>query len=394
MIDEVLVAFMPAPHTYTRQDCLEIQAHGSRWALNEILELAIRSGARPADPGEFTLRAFLNGRIDLTQAEAVSEIINTESKENLLNAQKQLQGDIKEKIDIIREQILEVLVEIETGIDFVQENLVGTDIKCRIEDLRRIIENTDRLIGSYEKGRILKDGITILILGRPNAGKSTLMNAIMGFERCIVTDIEGTTRDLIEDRIQWKGISINVVDTIGIRKTDDPIEAIGQKILEKKLDEADLILWVEDVTKKCFEKNLFSIQFQKKPYIRVLNKMDIFEGDIDNRAAKGETDILCISAKEKTGIEDLLNRIVKRAFIDTEEENEDCSVITNVRQVYCLKNCKENLAQAINLINRHGYEELIAEELRLAINHIDLITGKKIDEEILDMIFSEFCIGK
>ena len=314
MIDEVLVAFMPAPHTYTRQDCLEIQAHGSRWALNEILELAIRSGARPADPGEFTLRAFLNGRIDLTQAEAVSEIINTESKENLINAQKQLQGDIKEKIDIIREQILEVLVEIETGIDFVQENLVGTDIKCRIEDLRRIIENTDRLIGSYEKGRILKDGITILILGRPNAGKSTLMNAIMGFERCIVTDIEGTTRDLIEDRIQWKGISINVVDTIGIRKTDDPIEAIGQKILEKKLDETDLILWVEDVTKKCFEKNLFSIQFQKKPYIRVLNKMDIFEGDIDNRAAKGETDILCISAKEKTGIEDLLNRIVKRGF--------------------------------------------------------------------------------
>ena len=310
---------MPGPNTYTKQDCLEIQAHGNMRALKEILDLVIRTGARLAEPGEFTLRAFLNGRIDLTQAEAVSDIINTKTKEQLFNAQKQLQGELREKVEKIRENIIQVLADVEKGIDFVEENIEELDRENRLISMISIMELTDKLIDSYDMGRLLKEGITILILGRPNAGKSTLMNALMGFERCIVTDIEGTTRDLIEDRIQWKGFQINIVDTMGLRVTDDPIETIGRKILEKKMEEADMILWVDDVTKENETPDPFVDIVEKKPSLHVLNKIDIYEGSTDNPDLSGKSNYVYISAKEKTGISELLDKIVELAFDQIEK---------------------------------------------------------------------------
>ncbi len=394
VIDEALVVFMRAPRTYTRQDCLEIQAHGGTLVLQEILRVILRNGARLADPGEFTLRAFLNGRIDLTQAEAVVDVIQARSNASLELARRQLSGGLSRALRIIREDLLEILSQVEAAIDFPEEGIPEPEERALLGEISRIEVSVAGLVESYAKGRLCKEGASIILLGQPNAGKSSLLNAMVGFERAIVTDIPGTTRDLVEETLEWQGLPIRAIDTVGLRDPADPVEAEGQRFLRGRVRQADLIIWVMDASRPLEPLDTWVEELAlAAPGIVALNKIDLpvrlSVGDLPGflRALPS----VRISAKEGIGITDLLDA-ARDMLMGGAWGGE--LMLTNARHRERLEMCLGHLRMAKENLEGARFLELAAADLRDSTAQLGELLGEGVGDEILDRIFSRFCIGK
>ncbi len=411
MIDEVLVMLMRGPHSYTGEDTVEINCHGGVYVVKRILELLISRGARPAEPGEFTKRAFLNGRLDLSQAEAVGDLIVSQNQYALRNSVSQLRGNIRDKITGIREQIIYHTAFIETALDDPEHISVdgyGDKLRGIVENLRKEIQ---KLIDTYDSGKIMKEGIQTVILGRPNAGKSSLMNVLLGEDRAIVTDIAGTTRDILEEHINLEGISLNIVDTAGIRQTQDVVEQIGVERARSYADQADLIIYVIDASMPLDESDHEILRLiEGKTSIILLNKSDldmvVTEADVERtyfasnpsianvkEIKKFTIPVISISVTEKNGI-NLLKETLKLMFFEGNLAFNDEIYITNIRQKTALWDAFSSLEKVIDSIEAGMPEDFYSIDLMDAYEALGRITGETMGEDLVNEIFSKFCMGK
>ena len=395
IIDEVLVMVMKGPHSFTGEDTVEINCHGGVFVVKRVLETVIKAGARPAEPGEFTKRAFLNGKMDLSQAEAVIDIINSKNEYALKSSVSQLKGNIQKKIKDIRGEILYHTAFIETALDdpeHINVDGYGKKLKITVDNL---LEELDKLIKSSDNGRMIKEGIKTVIVGKPNAGKSSLLNVLVGEERAIVTDIAGTTRDVLEESIKLHGISLNVMDTAGIRDTDDIVEKIGVNKAKEQAGEADLIIYVVDASREM-DQNDFNIidMIRDKKSIILLNKSDLATV-ITKDMIKSyiEKPMIEISAKEEKGIEDL-EETLKDMFFQGEISFNDEVYITNIRHKTALQDAYESLKKVIFSIEHDMPEDFYSIDLLDAYESLGSITGETIGEDLVNEIFSKFCMGK
>ncbi len=394
-IDEVIVLFMKAPNTYTREDTIEIDCHGGVFVMKRILETVIKYGARPAEPGEFTKRAFLNGRIDLSQAESVIDVINSKNDFALKSSLSQLNGAVLNNIKRIREAVIHEIAFIESALDD-PEHVSLDGYQEKLADIvSQKIDEIQKLLDSSDNGQILKEGINTVILGKPNAGKSSLLNALVGKNRAIVTDIAGTTRDVLEEQINLNGIILNLIDTAGIRDTSDIIEQIGVEKAKEYADNADLIIYVIDSSTEL-DKNDFAImEFLKdKKAIVLLNKNDL-EVLTSKEIVEKYVDksIISVSAKENVGIDELVDK-VKELFFKGEVSFNDEVYITNIRQKNLLKNSLDSLELVINSINDGMPEDFYSIDLMNAYQSLGLIIGESVEDDLVEEIFSKFCMGK
>lgn len=395
IIDEVMVAIMKAPNSYTREDTVEINCHGGIVVTRRILETVLKAGARIAEPGEFTKRAFLNGRIDLSQAEAVCDLIHARNELAIKNSIKQLRGKVRDMIIKLREDILRDVAFIEAALDDPEHmSLDGfsEELRKHIEAVSRVIE---KMIQDATSGRIIKEGIKTVILGKPNAGKSSLLNALMGEERAIVTDIAGTTRDTLEETININGIVLNIIDTAGIRTTDDIIEKMGVEKAIKAASDADLIIYVIDSSTELDENDEEILKLIKdKKAILLLNKSDL-EARVtaDEIRTRTSQPVISISVKENTGLEEFIDK-VKEMFFGGELSFNDEIYITNERQKEALIQSLESLKLVSRGIDEGMPEDLFTVDLMNAYEELGKIIGENVDEDLVNMIFSEFCMGK
>ncbi len=400
IIDEVIVLIMRGPGSYTAEDTVEIDCHGGILVMKRILETVIKYGARPAEPGEFTKRAFLNGRIDLSQAESVIDLINAKNNFALDSSIYQLQGNIRNKIKKMREEIIHEVAFIESALDDPEHiSIEGYENK-----LNRIIINIsdqiEKLLKTSEDGKLLKEGIDTVIVGKPNAGKSSLMNVLVGRERSIVTDIEGTTRDALEEQINLNGITLNVVDTAGIRDTKDVVEKLGVDKTKKYLSKADLIIYVVDSSKKLDQndENILE-QLVNRRAVILLNKSDLepfmTEKDMINKLSEKKLSfpVVSISAKENIGI-DKLQKIIQEMFFSGEITFNDEVFITNVRQKAALNSALDSLHLVQSSIENRMPEDFYSIDLMSAYEELGNITGETVGEDLVNEIFSKFCMGK
>ena len=396
-IDEVLLLKMKAPHTYTREDVIEIDCHGGIVVTRAVLDAVIAAGARPAEPGEFTKRAFLNGRIDLTQAEAVSDIIAAKSSLALKNSLRQLRGDVKEKIAGLREIILSKTAFIEAALDDPEHFSLDGFPEELESDVDKMIEEISVLIKSNDNGRIISEGIATVILGRPNAGKSSLLNVILGEERAIVTDIAGTTRDTLEETVVLDGIVLKMTDTAGIRDTHDRIERIGVDRARAAAQEADLILYVVDATVGLTGEDIGILDMLKdKKCIILVNKTDVEDFDaasIREKLGNPSVPVIGISAAKNTGIDELKKCITDMFFAGSLDINDEIC-ITNVRQKNLLVEAKKSLEAVKASLSAGMPEDFYSIDLMAAYTSLGLITGDNVEDDLADRIFSEFCMGK
>ena len=394
-IDEVMVLLMKAPNTYTREDTIEIDCHGGVFVMKKILETVIKYGARPADPGEFTKRAFLNGRIDLSQAESVIDVINSKNSFALKSSLSQLNGSICNSIKSIREELIHEIAFIESALDDPEHiSLDGYPQK-----LHGIVDNNinciEKLLSSSDNGRILKEGINTVILGKPNAGKSSLLNALVGTDRAIVTDIAGTTRDVLEEQINLIGITLNLVDTAGIRDTDDIVEKIGVKKALDEASSADLIIYVIDSSTPLDESDFEIINLlHDKNAIILLNKSDL-STIVDEYEVKKHIDklVLSISAKDNSGISDL-EKAIGEMFFSGEVTFNDEIYITNIRHKNLLNEALNSLKLVVNSILSDMPEDFYSIDLMNAYESLGLIIGESVEDDLVTEIFSKFCMGK
>lgn len=411
-VDEVLVMLMRGPYSYTGEDTVEINCHGGVYIVKRILEILIKNGARPAEPGEFTKRAFLNGRIDLSQAEAVGDLIVSQNEYALQSSLHQLKGNLKEKISNIRNEIIYHTAFIETALDDPEHISVdgyGEKLKIVVDKLMNEIKV---LLNTCDDGRIIKEGIQTVILGKPNAGKSSLLNVLIGEDRAIVTDIAGTTRDVLEEHINLQGISLNIMDTAGIRSTKDVVEKIGVEKAKSYADKADLILYVIDASSPL-DKNdeeIFGI-IQDKPSIILLNKSDLdmivteenvkkayFASNLAKEnnfkeIKKFTTPIIEVSAKNNLGIEKL-EEVLKNMFFEGNLSFNDEIYITNIRHKTALQDAYASLQRVIESIDSGMPEDFYSIDLLDAYESLGSITGETIGEDLVNEIFSKFCMGK
>ncbi len=397
ILDEVLLIKMKAPHTYTREDVVEIDCHGGIVVTKAVLEAVLASGARPAEPGEFTKRAFLNGRIDLSQAEAVSDIISAKSRIALNNSVKQLRGDVREKIAALRERIISKTAFIEAALDDPEHySLDGFPDELK-KELASILGEINVLINSNDNGRIIKEGINTVFLGRPNAGKSSLLNVIIGHERAIVTEIAGTTRDTLEETVLLDGLVLNIIDTAGICDTDDVIEKIGVDKARKAAAEADLILYIIDSTAGLSDKDFEILDsIKEKKLILLINKTDIASPEPENLVSavrKINAPALAVSAVTGEGIDDLKRYIVDMFFNGKLDYNDEI-YITNLRHKDLLMKAADSLNSVIDGIDSGLSEDFYTGDLMAAYTSLGLITGDNVEDDLADRIFSEFCMGK
>lgn len=394
-IDEVLIMIMKGPKSFTGEDTVEIDCHGGVYVVKRILETVIKYGARPAEPGEFTKRAFLNGRIDLSQAEAVIDVINSKNEYALKSSVSQLKGSVQKKIKEIREEIIYHTAFIETALDDPEHISVdgyGEKLKIVVDNLLKKLEE---LLSSSDNGRIIKEGIKTVIVGKPNAGKSSLLNVLVGEDRAIVTDIAGTTRDVLEESIQLNGISLNIMDTAGIRETNDIVEKIGVDKAKTYANEADLIIYVVDAS--CdLDENDFDIirMIQDKKALILLNKSDLDMIVTEDKIKSYlEKPVLSISAKEESGIKEL-EETLKEMFFHGEISFNDEIYITNVRHKTALKDAYESLKKVNVSIENNMPEDFYSIDLLDAYESLGSITGETIGEDLVNEIFSKFCMGK
>ena len=395
VIDEVLVMLMRAPRSFTAEDTVEINCHGGVYAMKRILELAVKSGARLAEPGEFTRRAFLNGRIDLSQAEAVIDVIQAKNEYALKSSVSQLKGSVLKVIRALREEILYEVAFIESALDD-PEHISLDGYPERLKDkISGIKQEMEALIASSENGKRIREGIKTVIVGKPNAGKSSLLNVLLGEERAIVTDIAGTTRDTLEEEIQIHGISLQVVDTAGIRDTQDKVEKIGVEKALSYAEDADLILYVADAAARLDENDLRIMdKIRDKKVIVLLNKMDL-------KAVTSEKDIkkildkpvIPVSAKEESGI-DLLENTIKEMFYEGNLSFNDEVYITNLRQKAALEAALESIERVEESICMQMPEDFFSIDLMSAYEELGNITGESVGEDLINEIFGRFCMGK
>lgn len=395
-IDEVIVLVMRGPHSYTKEDSIEIDCHGGVYVMKRILETVLKYGARPADPGEFTKRAFLNGRIDLTQAESVIDVINSKNKFALQSSLDQLNGAVKKDISNIRGMILHEIAFIESALDD-PEHISLEDYGFTLEGiLDGIINEIQKLLKSSDNGRILKEGIDTVIVGKPNAGKSSLLNLLVGREKAIVTDIAGTTRDILEEQIHLNGISLNIIDTAGIRETGDVVEQIGVDRAKEYASKADLILYVID-SSTFLDDSDFQIMdlVRGKNVIVLLNKSDLRQVTNENMVKKylnGHT-IIPFSAKDSKGRLELEN-IICNMFFDGKVSFNDEIYITNIRQKNSLQEALSSLQLVLQSIHQQMPEDFYSIDLMNAYEELGNIIGESVEDDLVNEIFSKFCMGK
>ena len=395
VIDEVLVMVMKGPHSFTGEDTVEINCHGGVYVVKRVLETVIKYGARPAEPGEFTKRAFLNGKMDLSQAEAVIDVIHSKNEYALQSSISQLKGNVQKKIKEIRAEILYHTAFIETALDDPEHISVdgyGEKLKVTVDEL---LKQLSQLIASSDNGRMIREGIKTVIVGKPNAGKSSLLNVLVGEERAIVTDIAGTTRDILEESVQLNGISLNVIDTAGIRDTDDVVEKIGVNKAKTEANEADLIIFVVDASRDLDENDFEIIEMiRDKKALILLNK-----SDLDTVVTKNvlqsyiEKPMIDISAKEETGIKTLEDTL-KDMFFQGEISFNDEVYITNIRHKTALQEAYSSLEKVLVSIENDMPEDFYSIDLLDAYESLGSITGETIGEDLVNEIFSKFCMGK
>lgn len=394
-IDEVLVMVMDGPRSYTGEDTVEIDCHGGVLAMKRVLETVVKYGARPAEPGEFTKRAFLNGRIDLSQAEAVIDVINAKNEYALKSSLGQLKGNIQKVIKEIRERILYQIAYIESALDDPEHISIdgyGETLGKEVETLK---EKLQQLLQTVREGKLMKEGIQTVIVGKPNAGKSSLLNTLVGEERAIVTDIAGTTRDILEETIVLHGISLRMIDTAGIRSTEDVVEKIGVKKAVAYAKDADLILYVVDSSVPLDENDREIIELlQDKRAIVILNKADLEQVVTEDLLReKTKHAVVSISAKEEEGI-DRLEQQIKDLFFDGELSFNDEIYITNVRHKAALEEAKRSLELVENSIQMQMPEDFFSIDLMNAYEALGSIIGESVGEDLVNEIFSKFCTGK
>lgn len=397
MVDEVLVMLMDGPRSYTGEDTVEIDCHGGIMAMRRVLETVLKNGARPADPGEFTKRAFLNGRIDLSQAEAVIDVINAKSDYALKSSMSQLKGSVLKSIKEIREKILYHIAFIESALDDPEHITIDGYGQELIEVVKKEKTKICYLLSSADEGKMIQEGIKTVIVGKPNVGKSSLLNILVGEERAIVTEIAGTTRDVLEEIIVLQGISLKIIDTAGIRKTDDIVEKIGVDRAKEYAADADLILYVVDASIPLDDNDeaiIQMIQNQNKKSMILLNKTDldpvIKEEDLNKRLS---VPIIPVSAKEVKGIE-LLEKEMKEMFFSGELSFNDEVYITNIRHKAALEDAKKSLELVENSIESGMPEDFFSIDLMDAYESLGSIIGESVGEDLVNEIFSNFCTGK
>jgi len=394
IIDEVLVSVMKAPKTYTKEDIVEINCHGGFLVTQKVLEVVLNNGAILAEQGEFTKRAFLNGRIDLTQAEAVMDLIESKTNKSLDISIDQLRGDLKSQIKILKQLLIDVASHVNVIIDYPEEGIDEPLSEELVEKLEEVYKKAEILIKSYDKGKKIKEGIKTAIVGKPNVGKSSLLNALLREERAIVTHIAGTTRDVIEEIININGIPLVIGDTAGIRKTDDIIENIGVEKSKEMIKKSDLILWVIDSSNELEELDYEIYEAIKgKKVVGILNKMDI-KKDINLGEMKDVKKWIEISAKDKIGIEKMENKIYEYVMNKDIENGYEDLIITNIRHKSALEKTKESIDNIFETIRNEMPTDLVAIDLKEAIDALSEITGEISSEDILDNIFKNFCVGK
>lgn len=394
-IDECICLIMKAPHTYTKEDVVEINCHGGVTVMKKVLETVIKNGARPAEPGEFTKRAFLNGRIDLSQAEAVMDVITSKNEFALESSLKQLEGSLRKKIEEIRKVIIHNIAAIESALDDPEHMSIdgyGTQLLAEVKQCKKEIRG---LIDTADNGRILKEGIKTAIIGKPNAGKSSLLNILVGEERAIVTDIAGTTRDTLEESINIHGIPLNIIDTAGIRDTEDLIEKIGVNKAKESIERADLVLYVVDMSRNLDQNDTIIMEMiRDKKVIVLLNKSDL-DKKIDDEALKARfgEDIIEISAKTQDGMMEFYE-CLKEMFFEGNLTFNDEIYITNIRHKNALMEAFESLSMVEGSILDDMPEDFFSIDLMNAYESLGYIIGESLGEDLVNEIFSEFCMGK
>ena len=395
IIDEVLVSYFISPKSYTGENMCEINSHGNNIVLKKILDLCLENGAELAEAGEFTKRAFLNGRIDLLQAESVIDVINSKSELERKAAIKGLEGDLSRELKKIKDIILDILTDVEASIDYPEYDIEERSGEQISKEAFKIIEELVKLENSFERGKILRDGVSVAIVGKPNAGKSSLLNKILKEERAIVTDIEGTTRDTIEEFVNIKGIPFKIIDTAGIRKADNEIEKIGIDKSRKALSEADLVVAIFDITKEISEEDLEILEsIKERNSIILLNKKDLNMSKLEKEQLKEySNNILDVSVKENAGLDELYDKMAQ-IFNVGEIDTENTSIITNIRHKQAIKNAKENIEKALYVINSGIPIDITAIYFKQAVEEINKITGENVTDDIINEIFSKFCLGK
>lgn len=396
ILDEVLAVFMAAPHTYTREDVVEVHCHGSFLVLQNVLELILASGAILAAPGEFTKRAFLNGRIDLTQAEAVIDVLSAKTRKGVDLAQEQLSGALYGKIDPIRQSLVQMRAVIEVAIDFPDEDLEIIDHSALIAQLEQEVEEPlKKLLQSADRGRLYREGISLVIAGLPNVGKSSLLNTILQEERALVTSIPGTTRDSIEEVVDIKGIPVRIIDTAGIRDNAGEVEELGIQRARDLINKADLILFLIDGSRELIDgdRTLYG-QVKHKPVLPVINKIDLCGNPIpDFSSISSIGKCVKISAREQTGIE-RLKQAVFDAVISGDEQWEEGGCAPNVRHKQALIGAVEACDQVLLSLKGGLTNDLIAVDLQGCLDYLAEIVGETTTEDVLDVIFEQFCLGK
>lgn len=394
VIDEVLVSFFKAPNSYTGEDVCEINSHGGIVIMNKILEICLNNGAILAEPGEFTKRAFINGRLDLSQAEAVIDIINAKTEKEASVSECQLNGLLSETIKVIRGTLIDLLADIEVGIDYPEYDVEDVSKERILNTLDDVNVHLDKLINSFYNGKILREGLSVALIGKPNAGKSSLMNLILNEERAIVTDIEGTTRDTIEEFIKIEDIPVKLIDTAGIRTTEDIIEKIGVDKSIKKAEECDIIIAIFDSNRELSEEDYKILDLIKdRNSIIILNKIDLDSKIEIAELKKYNKKIINISAKNGVGIEDLYKEISNMYNLADIVNNGEL-IVTNNRHKHLINCAKTELDKAIQAINNGMPEEIISTNIRQILIELGKITGDEVTDDVINQIFSKFCLGK
>ena len=397
-LDEVILYYLKAPHTYTGEDTIEISTHGNPLIVQQIINLLMSKGLRMADKGEFTYRAFINNKMDLSEAEAVNELINSSNSKSVELALNSLQGSLSNQIKKIKQDLTTLFAYLEVSLDYPQEDIDFLTREQKKENMQNIISQIDNLISSYSLSRFIVNGIKIAIVGKPNVGKSSILNSILGYQRSIVTDIAGTTTDTIEEAIEYQGISFTIIDTAGIRyHTTNTIEKIGQERSKSSIETADIILWIVDssIDLDDNDKQIADLLKDKQDKtIIILNKSDLKQKTYLNEL-KNIIDIntsISFSTLNKTPIENILNKIFELMNLKDIEENS--TILLNTRQYNLICKTKEQLNNILKLIDKGDSDEIVSFETQNTLNSLNEILGVDVKEDILHTVFSKFCVGK
>lgn len=395
IIDEVLVSLFVAPRSFTKENVVEISTHGSSYIVNQVIKLLIRKGARPAKPGEFTQRAFLNGQFDLAQAEAVADLIHSDSEASHQAAMNQMRGGFSQEISRLRGELIHFASMIELELDFTEEDVEFAsrdDLRRLVGELLKVVE---LLIGSFDLGNVIKNGVPTVIAGKPNAGKSTLLNALLNEEKAIVSDIAGTTRDFIEDEINIGGVIFRFIDTAGLRETTDVIEAIGVSRTQEKMKTASLILYLFDLTDTTMveiHRDINKLENLGVPFLKVANKIDKANPQILEELKQTYKDTIFISAGQKENLEDLRARILELVNLDKFKTGN--TIVTNIRHYDSLNKTRESLIDVLTGLDNEVTNDFLAMDIRRSLHYLGEITGEITTDDLLANIFSKFCIGK